>query len=100
MLLINLIFIIIIIIINILFIIYNIELIIYFREMEQETPIRKVDNFSSHTFPIITDEKKANEIIDKILSNKTAVIGVDTEAAVEMSRFGILCLLQVIQKYY
>ena len=46
-------------------------------------------------FPIIADESKANEILDKILQNKKAVIGIDTEAALEMSRFGILCLLQV-----
>ena len=47
-------------------------------------------------FPIIEDAEKANQIIDKILENEFAVIGVDTEAAVEMSRFGLLCLLQVI----
>ena len=46
-------------------------------------------------FPVITDENIANQIIDKILENEYAVIGMDTEAAVEMSRFGILCLIQV-----
>ena len=46
-------------------------------------------------FPIIEESEKANQIIDKILENEFAVIGVDTEAAVEMSRFGLLCLLQV-----
>ena len=46
-------------------------------------------------FPVITDEHAANKIIDKILENEYAVIGMDTEAAVEMSRFGILCLIQV-----
>ena len=46
-------------------------------------------------FPVITDENAANKIIDKILENEYAVIGMDTEASVEMSRFGILCLIQV-----
>lgn len=49
-------------------------------------------------FSVITEESIANEIIDKILENEYAVIGMDTEAAVEMSRFGILCLIQVIKK--
>lgn len=51
--------------------------------------------YEKMVFPIIADESKANEILDKILQNKKAVIGIDTEAALEMSRFGILCLLQV-----
>ena len=46
-------------------------------------------------FPVITDENIANQIIDKILENEYAVIGMDTEASLEMSRFGILCLIQV-----
>ena len=46
---------------------------------------------------LITEENIANQIIDKILENEYAVIGMDTEAAVEMSRFGILCLIQVIK---
>ncbi len=51
-------------------------------------------------FPVITDENIANQIIDKILENEYAVIGMDTEASVEMSRFGILCLIQVKIYYY
>ena len=47
-------------------------------------------------FPVISSSKEANVILVKILSNEIAVIGVDIEAAVEMSRFGILCLLTVI----
>ena len=46
-------------------------------------------------FQVITEEHIANNIIDKILENEFAVIGMDTEAASEMSRFGLLCLLQV-----
>ena len=46
-------------------------------------------------FPIITESKKANEILEKILQCEYAVIGIDIEAAVEMSRFGLLCLIQV-----
>lgn len=49
-------------------------------------------------FPVITANSDANEIIESILMNEEAVIGIDTEAAVEMSRFGILCLIQVNQK--
>ena len=46
-------------------------------------------------FPVISSSKEANFILSQILSNESAVIRVDIEAAVEMSRFGILCLLQV-----
>ena len=46
-------------------------------------------------FQLISDETIANRILDKILENEYAVVGVDTEAALEMSRFGILCLIQV-----
>ena len=46
-------------------------------------------------FQLISDEAIANRILDKILENEYAVIGMDTEADLEMSRFGILCLIQV-----
>ena len=46
-------------------------------------------------FQLISDETIANRILDKILENEYAVLGMDTEAALEMSRFGILCLIQV-----
>ena len=54
------------------------------------------EKYKSLAFPLITKIDIANKIIDDILQNEHAVIGIDTEAAVEMSRFGILCLLQVI----
>jgi ribonuclease D len=54
------------------------------------------EKYKSLVFPLLTDEDSANKILDKILQNQHAVVGVDTEAALEMSRFGILCLLQVI----
>ena len=54
------------------------------------------ENYEKMTFPIIAEESKANAILNEILSNKLAIIGIDTEAALEMSRFGILCLIQVI----
>ena len=57
--------------------------------MELNTPKKNGE------FRVITNEHDANQIIDKILENEYAVIGMDTEAAVEMSRFGILCLIQV-----
>ena len=53
------------------------------------------EKFKSLSYPVISDEEAANQIINKILQNNQAVVGMDTEAAVEMSRFGILCLLQV-----
>jgi hypothetical protein len=54
------------------------------------------DNFKiSCAYKFIYKEKDANKILSQILKDKTSVIGVDIEAAVEMSRFGILCLLQV-----
>ena len=49
-------------------------------------------------FPIITESKKGNEILEKLLQSEYAVIGIDIEAAVEMSRFGLLCLIQVNKK--
>ena len=54
------------------------------------------EKYKSLAYPVITDEELANKILDDILQNEFTVIGMDTEAAVEMSRFGILCLLQVI----
>ena len=62
--------------------------------MELNTPKKNGE------FLLITEENIANQIIDKILENEYAVIGMDTEASVEMSRFGILCLIQVKIYYY
>ena len=56
------------------------------------------EKYKSLAYPVITDEELANKILDEVLQNEFTVIGMDTEAAVEMSRFGILCLLQVINK--
>jgi ribonuclease D len=53
------------------------------------------EKFKSLSYPVISDEESANQILTNILQNSHAIIGMDTEAAVEMSRFGILCLLQV-----
>lgn len=61
-----------------------------------ENNIKKEEEiYGKKVFPVISEESKANEILNEILQNKNAVIGIDTEAALEMSRFGILCLLQV-----
>jgi hypothetical protein len=49
---------------------------------------------SQNYFLIDTDEQ-ANKILNEIINDKGCIIGIDIEAAVEMSRFGILCLLQV-----
>lgn len=57
--------------------------------MELNTPSKAGE------FQLISDEAIANRILDKILENEYAVVGMDTEAALEMSRFGILCLIQV-----
>lgn len=46
-------------------------------------------------YKVVTKIEEANLILATILKDKNAVIGVDIEAAVEMSRFGILCLIQV-----
>jgi ribonuclease D len=58
-------------------------------------PPEEDEKFKALSYPVISDEVAANQIINQILQNSHAVIGMDTEAAVEMSRFGILCLLQV-----
>ena len=55
------------------------------------------EKFKNLSYPVISEESYANQIINNILQNSPSVIGMDTEAAVEMSRFGILCLLQVIK---
>jgi hypothetical protein len=47
-------------------------------------------------FFLIDTEEEANKILLEILNDKGCILGIDIEAAVEMSRFGILCLLQVI----
>lgn len=69
--------------------------------MENNSNISKIEkedqNYEKMTFPIIDEESKANEILNEILKNKLSIIGIDTEAALEMSRFGILCLIQVIK---
>ena len=57
--------------------------------MELNTPKK------TGAFQLISDEAIANRILDKILENEYAIVGMDTEAALEMSRFGILCLIQV-----
>ena len=49
----------------------------------------------SLNYQLITNETDANIILQEIINDKGCVLGVDIEAAVEMSRFGILCLLQV-----
>ena len=49
-------------------------------------------------YKLITKESDANKILSTILKDKGCVLGIDIEAAVEMSRFGILCLLQVYLK--
>jgi hypothetical protein len=48
-------------------------------------------------YHLIEEENEANQILNQILQDKGCIIGVDVEAAVEMSRFGILCLLQVFK---
>jgi ribonuclease D len=64
-----------------------------------DSPSDEDEKYKSLAFPLITDVESANKILDNILQNQNAVVGVDTEAAVEMSRYGILCLLQVINNY-
>ena len=63
--------------------------------MENKNQKKSEEKYEKKAFPVITDESKANEILNEILNDKYAIIGIDTEAALEMSRFGILCLLQV-----
>ena len=62
--------------------------------MELNTPSKAGE------FQLISDEAIANRILDKILENEYAVVGMDTEAALEMSHFGILCLIQVKKYFY
>ena len=62
--------------------------------MELNTPKQ------AREFHVISEEVEANRILSKILENEYAVVGIDTEAALEMSRFGILCLMQVNKKSY
>ena len=68
--------------------------------MESNNLETEEEKYEKMAFPIISDESLANEILIEILKNKNAVIGIDTEAALEMSRFGILCLIQVNLYFY
>jgi hypothetical protein len=52
-------------------------------------------NNEEETITLIESDLKANFILGQILEDKGCIIGVDCEAALEMSRFGILCLIQV-----
>ena len=45
---------------------------------------------------VIDKDDEACRILSIIMNDHNAVIGIDIEAAVEMSRFGILCLLSVL----
>jgi hypothetical protein len=54
------------------------------------------NNITSFNYKLIDNATEANEILTIILKDKGCILGIDIEAAVEMSRFGILCLLQVI----
>lgn len=51
---------------------------------------------NSFNIKIIDREDEANMILSVIMKDNNAVIGIDIEAAVEMSRFGILCLVSVL----
>ena len=62
----------------------------YTKKMEQQK------NVSIKFLSISKQEFEGNEILDNILQSEYAVVGIDIEAAVEMSRFGLLCLIQVI----
>lgn len=45
---------------------------------------------------LIENEGEMDLLTNKILNdNNNPILGVDCEAAIEMSRFGILCLIQV-----
>jgi hypothetical protein len=51
---------------------------------------------NSFDIQVIDSEEDAKSVISFIQNDTSAVIGIDIEAAAEMSRFGILCLFQVI----
>ncbi len=56
------------------------------------------DSNSSFNYKInlIEHEHDLDNLLENILNDKNnPVIGVDCEAAIEMSRFGMLCLIQV-----
>lgn len=61
----------------------------------EKLKLRHHDITDGSKIQLITSPFKANQIIERILLNESAVIGVDIEAAIEMSRFGVICLLQV-----
>jgi len=63
--------------------------------MEENTDYETFNYDKSHNCFLINTDEEANKILGEIINNKGCIIGIDIEAAVEMSRFGILCLLQV-----
>jgi hypothetical protein len=52
-----------------------------------------INNFNVN---VIDKDEEASRILSIIINDMNAVVGIDVEAAVEMSRFGILCLLSVL----
>jgi len=53
-------------------------------------------SYSPFKINLINNIVELDKLADNILKdNNNPIIGVDCEAAVEMSRFGILCLIQV-----
>ncbi len=64
--------------------------------MEENQEFDSITYKENQNFYLIDTEEEANKIILQILNDKGCILGIDIEAAVEMSRFGILCLLQVI----
>jgi hypothetical protein len=53
------------------------------------------NNLKMKNIYYVDNDKTANKFLCSLLTGKECCIGVDIEASVEMSRFGILCLIQV-----
>lgn len=70
--------------------------LLYKKMLDEHHEFISISERDSQNYFLIDNEEDANKIILEIINDKGCIIGIDIEAAVEMSRFGILCLLQVI----
>ena len=64
--------------------------------MDENNQYHSISYDKTQNYFLIDTDEQANKILGEIINDKGCIIGIDIEAAVEMSRFGILCLLQVI----
>ena len=74
----------------------DVSLLKYFRLFISYTISKFKLYFILYVIIVIDDDEEASLILKNILNEDVKILGIDCEAINEMSRFGILSLLQVI----